>query len=231
MLNDIVAFVPMRSESKGIPDKNIKKINGKPLFYWAISALVQVGLPLIIVSTDSAEYAKEVKKYFSDKVEIVFRSKEASSDEASTESAVLEYLKNTKLMDSAKVLLVQLTSPLITPKDIINLIEYYSTAEVFSVVSVVDISDRFIWDGQGLPRNYDYRYRQRRQDFSSPHEKYRVENGAMYLNSMKNWLESECRLTEPVGEYCMSPSSLIEIDTEEDWKIVEKILEVKYGKS
>ena len=230
MREDVIAFVPLRSGSKGIIDKNIKEINGKPLFFWSIVALLDAEVPRVVISTDSSEYAELVKEQFSSQVEVIFRSKEVSTDEASTESVVLEFLTHNNISTDSLLLLVQATSPLLTVDNIKEFIQMYDSHIYSSLLSVVDLSDRFFWDGFGCTRNYSYKKRQRRQMIDDEMTgMFLVENGAMYLNSVKNWLKDECRLSESIGEYWMSKDSLLELDSEDDWKIVEKILEVKYG--
>src|SRR3990167_8236315 len=56
-MNSIIAFIPARSGSKGVPDKNIAEIGGKPLLVRAIESAQRAGIDRIIVSTDSEKYA------------------------------------------------------------------------------------------------------------------------------------------------------------------------------
>ena len=229
-IEKVLAFIPLRSGSKGVPDKNIKEINGKPLFYWTLKAVVDAGITRIFVSTDSSEYARMVTRYFPI-VHIVYRSKEASSDSAATEDSVLEFLGNCPWMDPlTKILLIQATSPMLTGHDIVSMLDTFEASKVKSMLSVVDISERFIWDGNGRPRNYDYNLRPRRQELVLPGlSKNTVENGAMYINTVENWIAYKCRLTEPVGEFKMGLNSLVEIDTMKDWAFVERLLGATYG--
>lgn len=60
----IVAIIPARSGSKGVPGKNIKLLGGHPLIAFSIAAAKMTpGIDRVIVSTDSAEYAAIAKKY------------------------------------------------------------------------------------------------------------------------------------------------------------------------
>ena len=57
-MTDVVAIIPARSGSKGVPDKNVKLLAGKPLLAYSIAAALQVKpVERIIVSTDSQQYA------------------------------------------------------------------------------------------------------------------------------------------------------------------------------
>ena len=78
MKNDVIAIVPARSGSKGVPNKNIKQLCGHPLLAWSIAAAKLSGIERVIVSTDSEDYANIAIKYGG---EVPFlRSKDISSD-------------------------------------------------------------------------------------------------------------------------------------------------------
>ena len=59
----IYAIIPARSGSKGLADKNIKQIGGKPLLAHSIDFALKLNLDRIFCSTDSAIYAEIAKKY------------------------------------------------------------------------------------------------------------------------------------------------------------------------
>lgn len=222
---NVVAFVPMRSGSKGIADKNIKIINNKPLFYYMLSALDNSKyVNRIVVSTDSMQYHDLIYQYFSsDKVKIIFRSKESASDEATTEQTVKEFIYRNSPMEDF-LLLAQVTSPVITTELVDEfLASYLKDPGCSSQLSVVDLSDRFFWSDQPHPRNYTFSDRRRRQDLTT-NEKYYVENGALYINHMNNWKMWENRLTHPIKKFVFPKESLFEVDDEEDWALIENIL-------
>ena len=82
MRNTIVALIPARSGSKGIKDKNIKKLAGIPLIGWAINSCKKSKLiSKIIVSTDSIQYSKIAYKFGADQV--IIRPKNISGDNSS----------------------------------------------------------------------------------------------------------------------------------------------------
>ena len=116
-----IAIITARSGSKGLKDKNIKELNGKPLMAYTIeAALESKQFETVMVSTDSEEYAKIARKYGA---EVPFlRSEKTSSDEAGSWDVILEVLENYaelgKMYDT--VCLLQPTSPLRKVDDIIN---------------------------------------------------------------------------------------------------------------
>ena len=114
-----IAIIPARSGSKGLPDKNIKPLNGKPLLAYSIEAALASGLfDTVHVSTDSERYADIARQYGAD--EPFLRSAETSSDTASSEDAIREVLRRYEEMGQRfdAFMLLQPTSPLRTADDI-----------------------------------------------------------------------------------------------------------------
>jgi CMP-N,N'-diacetyllegionaminic acid synthase len=87
----IVALVPARAGSKGVPDKNIRPLAGQPLLAWSVRAALRAGsVDRVIVSTDSIEYADIARDYGA---EVPFlRSEQSSNDGAGDEAVVAHYL-------------------------------------------------------------------------------------------------------------------------------------------
>ena len=108
-----IAIIPARSGSKGIPDKNIKDINGKPLIAWTIEAAIKSNMfNCVMVSTDSDKYADIARNYGA---EVPFlRSSENSSDTSSSWDVVREVLLKYEEMGFLfdTFTLLQPTSPL-----------------------------------------------------------------------------------------------------------------------
>lgn len=209
----MTGIVPIRSGSKGIPHKNVKLFNGKPLVWWVLKSLEESDVEKVVVSTDSEDYISLIKTFGFTKVIFYLRSQDCSTDTASTESVLIETIKNMKL--NGNIMLAQATSPLTTSSDFnkgINLYQGYD-----SILSVVK-QKRFIWENN-KPLNYHYNLRPRRQDWNG----YFVENGAFYINSSKNIIESKNRLSGKIGMCEMDEYTFYEIDSKQDWLILESI--------
>ena len=219
-----IAFIPVRGGSKSIPLKNIKIINGKPLVYWTVkSACEAMNVDKVVVATDSEEIKRVVIGFGFDKVEIYDRDAENAQDTSSTESVMLEYIKKTSLKDDDKFILIQATSPLLKSSYVDEMIEKLENSDADSIFSVVR-EKQFHWietkDGV-KPINYDYRNRPRRQDFQG----ILAENGACYINLVKNILENNCRISGKIITYEMPAETAYEIDEESDWLIVENLMQ------
>ncbi|URZ06313.1 N-acylneuraminate cytidylyltransferase [Clostridium felsineum] len=221
-----VAFIPVRGGSTSIKNKNIKLINGRPLVYWVLDAAAHCDyIDKIFVSTDSDEIKSTVEAYKSEKVMIISRSKEVSTDTASTESAMLEFSKE---YDFKNIVLIQATSPLLISQNLNDGFEKFLKEDVDSVISVVR-QKRFIWKEEKntiLPQNYDPMNRPRRQDFNG----FLVENGAFYITSRESFMKEGCRISGKIGAVEMPEESYYEIDDPLDWVIVENLLKIRTTK-
>lgn len=219
-MGKIIAFIPVRGGSKSIPKKNIKLFCGKPLVYWTLAALHQTqSVNAIVVATDSDEIEETVKAFNFSNVNVYRRQPQNATDSASTESVMLEYLEASKCDENAVFMLVQATSPLTESKHFAEAIELFKRGEMDSLLTCVRVL-RFFWQEDGSPLNYDYTKRPRRQDFNGT----LMENGAFYLNTVKNILHHKNRLSGKIGIYEMPVYTATEIDEPDDWAELEKLM-------
>ena len=214
----VIAFVPVRGGSKSIPFKNIKLFCGKPLVYWTLKALEDTqGVDKIVLATDSIEIEEVVASFDFNKVILYSRLPENAVDTASTESVMLEYINNSDIGKNNVFILVQATSPLLTSKDIATGLDTFKQYD--SVISCVR-SKRFIWSEDGKSLNYDFKNRPRRQDFNG----MLLENGAFYISTVDQILNSSNRLYGNIGVCIMPEYTAVEIDELEDWMIAESLM-------
>ena len=216
----VIAFIPVRGGSKSIPLKNIKPLCGKPLVCWNIEALERCSLvDKIVVATDSDEIWETVSSRNYKKTELYRRLPENACDTASTESVMLEYIRYAKLSSETIFMLVQATSPMTQTNHFQEALEQYSEGKFDSMLTCVR-NYRFFWGEDGKSLNYDYMHRPRRQDFNG----LLMENGAFYINTVHNILQSGNRLSGKIGIYEMPAYTATEIDEPEDWEILESIM-------
>ncbi len=215
-----IAFIPVRGGSKSIPLKNIKPFCGKPLVCWSIERLENCPeVDQVIVATDSDEIWKTVAKQKYKKTTLYRRSVENACDTASTESVMLEYIRYAKLEDEDVFMLVQATSPLTQTIHFSEALRMYANGEYDSILTCVR-NFRFFWNEDGTSMNYDYMNRPRRQNFNG----MLMENGAFYVNTVKNILGNGNRLGGKIGIYEMPEYTATEIDEPDDWIILENLM-------
>ena len=190
-----IAFIPVRGGSKSIPLKNIKLLAGKPLVYWTAKAANDAKcIDKVIIATDSKEIKLAVESLGLQKVSIYDRDPKNAQDASSTESVMLEYINNQKLLDEDYFFLIQATSPLLESKHIDGMYNQLLTQKADSVLSCVR-NKRFFWSEDGKSLNYNYRSRPRRQDFVG----LMMENGACYINSVRNIKKDQNRLSGKIA--------------------------------
>lgn len=215
-----IAFIPVRGGSKSIPLKNIKPFCGKPLVCWNIEALENCPeVDEVIVATDSDAIWTTVEKQKYKKTILYRRSAENACDTASTESVMLEYIHNVKLAEDNIFMLVQATSPLTERIHFSEALQMYAKGEYDSIITCVR-NFRFFWNEDGTSMNYDYMNRPRRQNFKG----MLMENGAFYINTVKNILVNGNRLGGKIGIYEMPEYTATEIDEPDDWIILENLM-------
>lgn len=216
----VIAFIPVRGGTKSIPLKNIKPFCGKPLVCWNIEALENcLDVDEIVVATDSDKIWETVSKRNYKKTVLYRRSDENACDTASTESVMLEYINQAKLPDETVFMLVQATSPLTETKHFTEALQIYAKGAYDSMITCVR-NYRFFWNEDGTSMNYDYMNRPRRQNFKG----MLMENGAFYINTVRNILGSGNRLGGKIGIYEMPEYTATEIDEPDDWMILENLM-------
>ena len=216
----IVAIIPARGGSKGVPKKNIRMLNGKPLLAWMIEAALRAKLVnKIRVSTNDEEIKRVAHEYGA---LIVNRPEGISGDLASAESVLLHtlnYLKESEKYEPDIIVFLQCTSPLTTSEDIDRTIQTLIEEDADSALSVVPFH-YFIWDNHGNGVNHDKRVRFRRQERSTQF----VETGGVYVMRTKGFLGAKHRFFGKTVTYNCGNHPHIEIDEPDDLIIAEALL-------
>ncbi len=221
-----LALVPARGGSKGIPNKNIKKICGKPLIAYTIEeANNSKYIDKVIVSTDSEAIRDSSIEHGA---EVPFlRPIELASDEAKTIDVVLhsvDFLANSDLHFDY-IILLQPTQPLRKFWHIDEAIERIVDKKAENLVSLSVVKDHPLLvrsiDHEGeVIKLIDEGSTVRRQDFPSF---YKV-NGAIYINKINDHLNSETSLNDNKLSYIMDAEFDLDIDEDIDLQLFEFIL-------
>jgi len=222
-----IAIITARSGSKGLPDKNIKELNGKPLLAYSIEAAKESGcFDIIHLSTDSEKYAEIGREYGADLP--FLRSPETSSDTASSESVIRfvlsEYEKRGMKFDIFALL--QPTSPLREAEDIKECFSILSEEGVSSVVAVTEMDHSPLWSNT-LPDNHSldgFLDKTKNVDRHHLPTYYRI-NGAMYLSYVDAYTSHDALYGPNSRAYIMPQIRSVDIDTELDFRIAEAIME------
>ena len=209
-----VTIILARGGSKGIPKKNIVKINGKPLISYTINIAKKTFANNIWISTDCSEIKQVALQY---DVNVIDRPHNISGDLASSEDALLHFANN---IDFDAMVFIQPTSPLVKKEDINKGIELILKQDYDSVFSVYKEHWVPRWSKTSKPIDWNINQRPMRQH----KEAHFVENGAFYITSKENLLRSRMRYSGKIGLYEMPLSRSLQIDTKDDLELVKKII-------
>ena len=222
---NIISIIPARGGSKGIPRKNIKLLNGKPLISYSIDASNSCSLiDETYVSTEDAEIS-EISK--GNNAEVIERPDELASDDSSSIDVilhVLDYLENRGELPDLFVLL-QPTSPLRTSEDIEASINSFLESDCDSLVSVCELDHRSLLnfsleDGFLVQNNNESLFNSRRQDIPTHYSL----NGAIYITTPEFIRKNKSFYSDKTIPHVMSKEKSIDIDTSFDFKLAEFLL-------
>lgn len=224
----MIAIIPARSGSKGVPGKNIKLLNGKPLIAFSIEAAQKSKyVEKIIISTDDSEIAN-IAESLGAYVPFL-RPKELAQDNSLAMDVycyTIEQLNNRFNFNINEFVVLQPTSPLRTSEDIDSAIELFYKKNADAVISYYEAPHPPIWakkiDENGLIQNYfefDSSLKNRQEI-----DKAYMPNGAIYIFKYNILKEKHTYYTENTYPYLMPAERSIDIDTLLDFKIAEFLM-------
>jgi N-acylneuraminate cytidylyltransferase len=223
---NILAVITARGGSKGIPQKNIKLLNGKPLINYTIEVARSIFCDEdICVSTDSDEIIEAVEK---SGLKVPFkRPPELATDTATSNDVLLHALNFYEKLgfNYDAIVLLQPTSPLRTTIQIKEAVSLYHN-DIDMVVSVKESHAPFV-----LCKENDAGYLEfilnknvtRRHDMS----KYYEYNGAIYIINTHSLKKKGMMNFDKNVKYVMPSESSVDIDNMFDWQFTEYLINAK----
>lgn len=224
----MIAIIPARGGSKGLPGKNIKLLNGKPLIAYTIEcALKSDKITHVVVSTDSNEIAEIALKYGA---EVPFlRPYYLATDDA---RAIDNYKYTIRRLSEfyneeiESFVVLQPTSPLRIPQDIDNAISLFNNKNADSVISYTEEAHPISWhkflDDTGRLINIFDDTIANRQELRKSY----YPNGAIYVFK-RSIIEHDLYYTDKTFAYVMPRNRSIDIDYIEDFQYAEFLLSIK----
>lgn len=232
MINDksVLAVIPARGGSKGIPRKNIKELCGKPLIAWTIEeGLKSKYIDRLIVSTENEEIAEISKKYGA---EVPFlRPEELSRDDTPGIEPIIhsiKWLKEHSQIEYDYICVLQCTSPFRRSRHIDEALEILINKNGDCIVSVCESEISPYWMKKienGIMKDFieNVQFYVRRQDLPKI---YRL-NGAIYIGKTSFVLKNKNWYGDNTLPYIMQKSDSIDIDDMLDFKIAQILMEEK----
>jgi CMP-N,N'-diacetyllegionaminic acid synthase len=221
-------FIPARSGSKGVKNKNLKLLKKKPLIFYTLKIAKQISKKIksdIFISTDS----KKILKYCKNEIKIgnYLRPKNLSNDSSTildTISHSLEYLKKMK-KNYDSIIVLQPTSPARKFKELYSAIKVYERKKLVSLVSVCPTREHPNEIIRLRKNNFKYllkpnNFKQRQQ-----YKKYFFIDGDFYITNLNFLKKSKTLLSEKkTWPFITKKTWPIDIDYLEDFKVAENFI-------
>lgn len=219
MSKSIVAIIPVRGGSKGIPRKNARLLHGKPLLAYSIETALKVPrINAVYVSTDDPELEMIGRKFGA---QILERPARLAEDQITLDEVILDAV--TQLESKGQridyIITIQATSPLISWQSIDAAISKCIDNGRDTVVSVID--DRHLRWGEANKGELVRLYKERVNRQKLPKE-YRETGGVVVCS--RSTLKKGSRFGNKVGLIELSKTEAIDIDDRFDWWVAEKSL-------
>jgi len=230
-LPKVLAVIPARGGSKGVPRKNVRLVCGKPLIAYTIeTALAAKHLfHRILVSTDDSEIVEVSRSYGAEAP--FLRPAELANDKAPMIPVIQHAVRFAEQDDKIQfdwVCLLQPTEPFRTVSDIEQALSLAIAGECDSVISVVQVFSvhpilmKRIDAGRLVPYCIEEKEGTRRQDYQPPAY---MRNGAIYLTSRNALMERSSIWGDVVRPYIMPPERSVGVDSELDLKLVQLLMQ------
>lgn len=222
----VLAIIPARGGSKGIPRKNLQLLAGKPLIAHTIGAARAARLvSRVVVSTDDPEITATAMNFGA---EVVQRPTKLGGDSAASESALLHTLTHLERNEAYRpdvTVFLQCTSPFTTAEDIDATIQALTKEQADSALAVTAFH-YFLWrrtkSGNCVGINHDKGVRPLRQE----REPQYLETGAVYVMRTDGFRKAKHRFFGKTAFYVMPHDRCLEIDEPNDLRLAElKFLE------
>lgn len=222
-----IAIIPARSGSKGLKDKNILDLCGKPLIAYSIEAALQSGLfEHVIVSTDSERYAEIARHYGA---EIMMRGEILSNDKATTYMVLEDILKNRLSEPIDNFVLLQPTSPLRTSTHIKEAVaKFESKFHDFDFLVSVKEAEHAKVLVNPIDKDESLKY------FDTDFSNYRRQgykdyspNGAIFIGKPGAYLKQKHFFGAKALSYVMTAEDSVDIDGALDLIVAQAILSMR----
>lgn len=229
----MIAIIPARGGSKGVPGKNIRMLAGKPLILWTIeAALKSKHIDRIILSTDSSDIAEVCKNTG---VEIPFmRPKELAMDTSVATDAYLYTLDRLNAeynFNCKEFVVLHPTSPLRLSEDIDSAIELFYNMSAESVISCYRLTHPPFWtlrvSSEGTLKklyNFDISGKNRQEV-----EPLLYPNGAVTILNLAMLREKRNYYSGKTFAYIMPQERSLDIDTQFDFYMAELLIRAMNG--
>lgn len=216
----VAALLPMKANSERVRGKNFRVFNGRPLFRWVLTALLEVReIDLVVINTDARRILAENGLKDGDRITIRDRKPEICGDMVSMNLVLEDDIAN---VPADAYVMTHTTNPLLTPATIKAALARYldgkarGTAD--SLFAVNKFQTRF-YRADGSAVNHDPANLIRTQDLEPWYE----ENSNLYIFSRESFGAARARIGRRPLMFEMSRAESVDIDDQESWNMAEAL--------
>ena len=210
----IVSVITARGNSKGIPYKNIKDINGRPLISYSIIESLKSNVNETWVSTEDKKIKDVSLRYHA---KVLDRPEELADDISMPDHSLLHFASR---VEFDVLIFIQPTSPLIKTEYINEGIEMIKSGKYDSVFTVTKEHWSPKWDESINPVGWNIKSRPRRQDESE----FYTENGMFYITTRDNLINNELRYGGNMGIVEIPLKDSFQVDSFDDLELIRRII-------
>ena len=222
-----LGVIPARKGSKRLPGKNMLLLQGKPMIQWTIEAALDSGSIDDVVVTSDDQSVLDLARSIGN-VYVIERPADLASDAAKTSDVIVHTIRTLEQMGMMyeTVCLLQATSPLRACYHIDEAFSTYGSSNRCSVISVCEVDHPLAWSNElddcgAMSRFFEnIESRNMRQDCK---REYRI-NGAIYISSLPEFIQSESFLHADTRPYVMSRDRSVDIDDVNDFLMAEILM-------
>lgn len=218
-MSNYIIFIPFRSGSKGLKNKNIKLVAGEPLYYWTLKIARELGVKIYI----STDYSKNILTHLSDNESFITRSEQFVRDETLMSEVIADFIKSEKIIDQ-NIILLQVTSPLRVKEDILNCIRRFESKKHDLVTTICQTENNslkygFFDDDNFTPVNSSKFCFSNRQSLPNL---YKL-TGSVYVFNSDWFVLNNGFETDNIGGVLVDQKNSVDIDNIKDISLIKKI--------
>lgn len=223
MQKNILVIIPARGGSKGIPRKNLRSLNGRPLIYYAITNAksIAIGDADVYVSSDDEEILTIASKL---SAKTIKRDEKDAGDKVTLDPVIYDAYSKIKKIEEKEydlVITLQPTSPLLKPQSLNEAIQKLLNEDIDTLISGI-YDTHLTWLKEGSQFNPNYEKRVNRQDLPQLYK----ETGGFVISRAKD-IKQNSRFGTNIQIFPLRKSEAIDIDDFEDWNICDYYLKRK----
>ncbi len=216
---NIIAVIPARGGSKGIPRKNLRPLSGKPLIYYTIKTAIESEyIDYVVVTTEDEEIAEVARLYGA---EVIKRPPHLSEDDITLDPVVYHAVNEAEKVNGKRyeyVVTIQPTSPLLSPKTLDRALMAIMGRGVDTIISATE-ERHLYWKKIGSGFIPAYAERKNRQYLEPIYR----ESGAFVITH-REFVKKDGRFGKRVEIFITPEAESVDIDSVQDWWVAENTL-------